>query len=138
MVRAGVVRHPEEWAYGGYHEIQGNKRRNTIIDQDALVDALEICNVEALRAAHTEWIEEALHADVHIREEGWSQSVAVGSAEFTLRIQAALGLRGRKRDVTGSKDMYLLRESEESYGPVFGVKNRPIAPKNTHFWDVLP
>jgi hypothetical protein len=23
MVRAGAVKHPEEWMHGGYHEIQG-------------------------------------------------------------------------------------------------------------------
>ena len=30
----------------------------------------------------------------------------------------------------------LIREAEESYGPVFGVKNEPIAPKNALLWDV--
>ncbi len=35
MVRARVVGHPEDWSHGGYHEIQGNRRGNTIIDLNA-------------------------------------------------------------------------------------------------------
>ena len=47
MVRAGAVKHPEGWAHGGYHEIQGNRRRNTVVDLNALKDALELSSVEA-------------------------------------------------------------------------------------------
>ena len=135
MVRAGAVKHPDEWAHGGYHEIQGNRRRNTIVDLNALMDALAFTSVEALRTAHREWIEEALQGTVHKREESWSQSVAVGSAEFVLRTQAALGLRGRNRDVVKSEDSYLLREAEESYNPDFGAENWAIGLKNGCFGD---
>jgi len=136
MVRAGAVKHPEKWAHGGYHEIQGNRRRNTIVNLNALRDALEFTSVEALRTAHREWIEEALQGAVHKREESWSQSVAVGSAEFVLRTQAALGLRGRNRDIVKSEDAYLLREAEESYSSDFGVENQAIGSKNVHFLDL--
>ena len=138
MVRAGAVKHPEEWKHGGYQEIQGNRRRNTIIDLDALVTSLELKNVDALRMAHREWIEEALRGDAPTREEKWSQSIAVGSKEFAQRTQAALGARGSKRDIAEKDDVYVLRETEESYGPVFGVKNEPIGPKNALLWDVTP
>src|SRR6056297_1182340 len=40
MVRAEVVRHPSEWAYGGYAEIQAPKQRYSIIDQCALANLL--------------------------------------------------------------------------------------------------
>jgi putative transposase len=115
----------------------GNRRRNTLVDLNALKDALELNSVEALRTAHGAWIEEALRSDAHRREEAWSQSVAVGSAEFVLRTQAALGLRGRNRDTSESDDAYVLRETEENYGPDFRVENRPIRSKNVHFWDVF-
>lgn len=62
--------------------------------------------------------------------------MAVGSAELVARIQATLGLRGRNRDIAENEDVYVLREAEENYSPVFGVENRPIGPKNVHFWDV--
>jgi hypothetical protein len=32
MVRAGVVNHPENWAHGGYQEIQNTPKRYRIIN----------------------------------------------------------------------------------------------------------
>jgi hypothetical protein len=46
-------------------------------------------------------------------------------------------LRGRKRDVAEGKEVYLLREMEESYGPVFDNQNWTIALKIHAFCDVL-
>lgn len=136
MVRAGVAKHPQEWAYGGYHEIQGRKRRNTIINLPALMDALEIDSVEALRTAHSEWIADALQEGVSERSGLWSESVAVGSEAFALTTQAALGIRGRGRDVVSGDDVCVLREEEACYGADFGVRNKPIAPNIAIFRDV--
>ena len=36
MVRAGVVRHPSEWPFGGYNEIQNPHRKNVIIAYERL------------------------------------------------------------------------------------------------------
>lgn len=36
MVRAGVVNHPSEWKWSGYHEIQHPKDRYRLIDHNAL------------------------------------------------------------------------------------------------------
>jgi hypothetical protein len=49
--------------------------------------------------------------------------VAVGSAEFVARTQAVLGLRGSNREIAEIEDVYVLREAEENYSPVFGVEN---------------
>jgi len=136
MVRAGAVKHPEEWGHGGYHEIQGNRRRNTIVDLNALEDVLELGSREALISAHRDWIAEALRSEEQRREDIWSQSLAVGSAEFVQQAQRTLGHQGRNRALTESGGVSVLREAEESYGPIFGVENRPIRSKNTHLWDV--
>jgi REP element-mobilizing transposase RayT len=40
MVRAGVVKHPSEWPYGGYREIPDAPRRYRLIDRDALMQLL--------------------------------------------------------------------------------------------------
>lgn len=34
MVRAGVVSHPAEWAFGGYNEIQSPRRKSILINYD--------------------------------------------------------------------------------------------------------
>jgi putative transposase len=136
MVRAGAVKHPEQWGHGGYHEIQGNRRRNTIVDLNALEDVLELGSREALIAAHRDWIAEALRNEDQRRENIWSRSLAVGSAEFVRQAQRTLGHQGRNRPLTESGGVSVLREAEESYGPVLGVENRPIRSKNAHLWDV--
>jgi putative transposase len=136
MVRAGVVKHPQEWVHGGYHEIQGRKRRNTIINLPALMEALDIDSVEALRTAHREWVAEALREEVLARRGLWSESVAVGSEVFTLATQAALGVKGRRREVVTGDDVWVLREEEAGYGADFWGKNRPIAQNNAYLLDV--
>jgi putative transposase len=136
MVRAGAVRHPEEWTHNGYHEIQGARRRNTIIDLKALAEVLELGSLEALRTAHQEWVAEALSDDGQRREDVWSQCIAVGSAEFVRQTQLALGPLGRYRDRLERDGMSVLREAEESYGAVFGGGNEPIGGENTSFLEV--
>ncbi|VTR64544.1 hypothetical protein DESC_190161 [Desulfosarcina cetonica] len=42
MVRAGVVSHPSEWKWGGFHEIQSPKNRYRLIDHDMLKGFLNI------------------------------------------------------------------------------------------------
>jgi hypothetical protein len=59
-VRAGVVNHPAEWAFGGYHEIQGNRGRNRLLDLEVLSGVAETGYLESLARCHREWIEEAL------------------------------------------------------------------------------
>ena len=135
MVRAGAVKHPAEWKHGGFHEIQGNRRRNTIIDLDALTDALKLTSVAALRLSHGEWISEALGAEAQRREEFWSQSIAVGSEAFVRQTQLTLGQRGKTRDSIKTGEAVLLRETGGNYGPDFEAENRPIAAKNGFFWN---
>jgi putative transposase len=69
MVRAGVVNHPSEWLHGGYHEIQGRRRRNTILALDVLAEATEAGSLDGLAKAHREWIEEALASKALQRDE---------------------------------------------------------------------
>jgi len=37
-----------EWAFGGYHAIQGNRRRNRLLALDALAVVTETASLEAL------------------------------------------------------------------------------------------
>lgn len=135
MVRAGVVKHPGEWVHGGYHEIQGKRRRNTILALDVLAEAAETRSREELANAHREWIEEALSSERCQRDEAWTKSIAVGSAEFVLKTQQMLGARAKGRSVVTAGDSFVLRESQENYGGNFSPENRPMASENDYFWD---
>jgi putative transposase len=63
MVRAGAVSHPQEWVHGGYREIQGQRRRNRLLDPDALVDAAGMSTLQALADHHGSWVSEALRTN---------------------------------------------------------------------------
>ena len=128
MVRAGVVNHPSEWAFGGYHEIQGNRRRNRLLDLDILSEVVGTDGPEALARAHREWTEEALKSEEPRREEMWTRSLAVGSEQFVRNVQETLGARGRGRALVATGDAYVLREEPESYAANFTPENRAIGP----------
>jgi len=49
MVRCGVVEHPRDWAWVGYHEIMGSRRRYRLVDVDRLCWRLRAENVEEVR-----------------------------------------------------------------------------------------
>ena len=138
MVRAGVVGHPAEWEHGGYHEIQGKRRRNTILALDHLAEAAEVGSPKALATAHREWVEEALASEVHHRDEAWTKSLAVGSPAFVLKTQEMLGARGKGRDIAEAGGSFVLREGQEIYGANFSPENRPIGSNNAYLWNVFP
>jgi len=99
MVRAGAVRHPADWAHGGYREIQNPPRRCALIDLKALTALCGFAGVTDLQQAHRSWVEEALHLDATGRDERWSKALAVGSEGFVTQIKTEIGLRARHRDV---------------------------------------
>ncbi|MCD4689647.1 MAG: transposase [Desulfuromonadaceae bacterium] len=125
MVRAGVVS----------HEIQGNRRRNRLLNLDTLAEVTETNGPESLARAHRDWIEETLSAERGQREEIWTKSLAVGIEPFVQKIQENLGARGIGRDVGVIGDAYVLRESPETYEANFDPEKRAIAPNNSFFWD---
>ena len=63
MVRAGVVRHPSEWPFSGYNEIQRPRERYGLIDYQGLRELLNFSEMADLADAYRGWVEEALSAD---------------------------------------------------------------------------
>ena len=75
MVRAGVVKHPGEWVYGGYREIQNPKQRYTLIDRQKLTTLLGIKDSGQLTVYHRKWVEEVLKNGTNQRDGKWTQSI---------------------------------------------------------------
>jgi REP element-mobilizing transposase RayT len=50
------------------------------------------------------------------REGKWTESVAVGSADFVRTIRTKLGSRAKERRISGMEDNYTLREPQELLG----------------------
>jgi len=135
MVRAGVVEHPSEWAFGGYNEIQSPRERYALIEYDGLRDLLNFKAMDDLTAAYRGWIEESLKEGIHFRDEKWTERVAVGSEAFVTATKEKLGLKAKGREVIGGDGSYELRESPAPYSGILGHENNVLRFENTCFWD---
>lgn len=135
MVRAGVVSHPAEWEHGGYNEIQQPRQRKSLIHYDALCSHLGLGKYEHLREAHREWVEAALKAKNHCREEMWTQSIAVGSRDFTETTKDALGVLANGRKLRESEAACELREPPSLYEHDFNGEKMGLSEENAYFWD---
>jgi hypothetical protein len=60
MVRAGVVRRPCEWLFGGYNKIQKPKQRYSLINRRKLTALPGIKDYHQLSDYHRNWVEEVL------------------------------------------------------------------------------
>src|SRR4030042_5927310 len=76
MVRAGIVKHPSEWAFSGYNEIEAPRERYALIDYGGLRDLLDFRSMSDLAEAYRGWVEEAVKEINHLRDGKWTESVA--------------------------------------------------------------
>jgi putative transposase len=119
MVRAGVVRHPEHWPFGGYAELMRQKPRWGLIDEPALLEALGFSSPSRHRESRREWVEAKLLEKRLSREPAWTESVAIGRKEFVNKIKVELGARGTGKRIEEKDQEFYLREDHPSY---FGPK----------------
>jgi putative transposase len=119
MVRAGAVKHPNEWAHCGYCEIQQPPERYAIIDLLELSGLCGFREVADLQQAHRQWIREGLTCEIGGRDERWSDVIAVGSLAFVDKVKSELGFKAKHRGVTEVTGTHMLREQSEAYGGNF-------------------
>jgi hypothetical protein len=87
MVRAGVVKHPAEWPFGGYNEIQNPHQRYSLIDYHKLIPLLQMKDIGELQESCRKRVEKDLGTRSQSRDSRWTESIAVGSpAEAGLRL----------------------------------------------------
>jgi REP-associated tyrosine transposase len=137
MVRAGVVRHPSEYPFCGYNEIQEPKRKNVLINYQRLTELLGFDSYEEVRKYHKSWVENYLGNGKNVRDDKWTMSIAVGNKSFVERVKSLMGALaiGRKNIEVG--ESFQLREPAVYYGAHFGLKKCDIGPENTYFWDAI-
>lgn len=121
MVRAGAVPHPREWPWTGWHELTGQRRRNRLIDRSALLARLGGVRWSDFEARYRAFIDDTLMQDGsrRQREEKWTESIAVGDAEFVRRIEANLVATGRRSQLERramADGVWILRENGVDYG----------------------
>lgn len=135
MVRAGVVKHPAEWAHSGFREIQDPPERYAVIDLITLSTLCGFGAVPDFQKAHREWVEEALKRDVAARDDRWSQALAVGSLEYVEKVKTVLGNKAFHRELIESDGIHTLREPGRPYAPSFDAENDVLRLENTLSWN---
>ncbi len=134
MVRANVVRHPSQWPFSGYNEIQNSPQRYALIDQKALIKMCGASDIEQLRDDHKIWVEEVGNRTNAIRNPAWSESIAIGNETFVKEIKERLGYKARGRTIVENEDNFMLREPQNPYKAVFNPKKSILSSKNGYFW----
>jgi len=85
--------------------------------------------------AQRQWIEEALEGAPAVRDDRWSEAIAVGSLTFVETVKNDLGVKARHRDVIEADGSYALREPSEAYAGKFTGKIDALRTQNTIPWD---
>ena len=109
MVRAGVVKNPGDWPYGGFREISAARRRYCMIDKPKLCRLLKVDPANLARH-YQGWLADYLKNPSMERESRWTESLAVGSDAFVEGFKSKMGLRGRYRTIKESDGSFELRE----------------------------
>jgi hypothetical protein len=69
-----------------------------------------------------------------VRNQDWSESIAVGKKSFATDIQQQLASRAQKRSTVSVNDTAILKEPGISYNIVFGGIKGILNPENIYFW----
>ena len=99
-----------------------------------------MCGFADLRdfqTAHRQWVEQGLENGRALRENRWSEAIAVGSLAFIDQVKNELGFKANHRDVIESDGSYALREPAEAYALRFADGNEALRSQNTFFWNKI-
>ena len=98
MIRVRAVRHPSEWAFCGYNEILAPPQRHTLIDRKQMMALVGIDSSEIFGKKFKRWVDAILERGNKVRENKWTQSIAVGGKDFVEMLKDRLGCKavGRK------------------------------------------
>ena len=81
------------------------------------------------REEHSNWITVELKNNALVRNQDWSESIAVGRKSFATDIQRQLASRAQNRSTVSVNDTAILKEPEISYNIVFVVIKGILSPE---------
>jgi putative transposase len=70
-----------------------------------------------------------------VRDERWSEAIAVGSLAFVDTVKSELGMKAIHREAAQVGETYTLREPSEAYSSDFRGKTDALRPDNTILWE---
>ena len=92
-------------------------------------------DLQDFSTAHRQWVEQGLENGLAIRDDRWSEAIAVGSRPFLEKVKGELGLKATYREVIEADGTYVLREAAQTYGLKFAAESEALRSQNTVFWD---
>jgi putative transposase len=134
MVRAGVVKHPSEWTFSGYNEIQHPKRKNVLINYNRLREIIGFNTYDQVQTAHRKWVDSQLADGGNIRDDKWTRSVAVGSEGFIQDMKKLMGGMVLGRNPSDAGKSFQLRETQTPYTALFWGEKSDIDLQNSYLW----
>ena len=99
------------------------------------MELLDISNMDELKNAYRDFVEEALKKQDRERDRRWTESIAVGSEEFVRDTKERLGIKAVGREVMRGDGSFELRELEVPYEANFPTEKADLMQENTFFWD---
>jgi len=134
MVRAGVVDHPQDWAHGGFVEIQNPRRKCILIDYEKLSYLAGYNDFEKFREAHRKWVATALSKLEKTRETQWTEAIAVGDESFVGSIKKQMQALAVGRRVRPTSSGHELKEPTVLYNCDFDSKKIDIGRESIYSW----
>ncbi|PCJ54988.1 MAG: hypothetical protein COA79_21310 [Planctomycetota bacterium] len=116
MVRVGVVIHPADWEFGGYHEIRQPKSRYKIIDQNQLIISGGQHTTMPIINKIDEEVKTRQQSQGNIDENLFSSSIALGHDQFNKKYRMDLKSRGHSRIINNEGDNNTLNKTKTAYG----------------------
>jgi putative transposase len=134
MIRAGAALHPREWSWTGWHELVGLKRRNRLLDVDALLRRIPGQTRESFSGFYQRFIDEALATENRSkRDPCWTSALAVGALPFLQRIESSLSTENKRKEMHRDRqsdgpwvlrekrlDEFMVTKNEQSSGAIRG------------------
>ena len=121
--------------HSGYREIQEPPRRYAVIDLRGLSHLCGFGEVADFQRAHREWVQDTLENGPTMRDDRWSEAVAVGTLDFVEKVKGDLGMKAAHREFEPVGEACALRESDEAYGRGFTSETGALRLENSVSWN---
>jgi putative transposase len=105
----------------------GQRRRYRLLELERLCWRLGAGDLDQVRPNLEAALAEAVARGEVKREPIWTESLAIGSAEYVQEVKPLILSRGESEVVQTADGMNVLRESPVVYGPRVDLKNGPEA-----------
>jgi len=134
MVRAGVVKHPKDWPFGGYRYILAPRQRYQLTDNKKLMELMNIREIERFCEIYRNWVDAAIMQGDNKRRPQWTESIAVGDKVYVEKVKDQMGYKAIGRKVIENRDSFVLKETRQPYQSISDKMIQVQLEDNTFYW----